>query len=252
MRQVYHACVLPKLDYASTVWDDPLRDKGHLRVLNTVQRAALLRIIAAFKSVATQTLEVECHILPTHLRLKQRGQEVIGRLCTLPPTHPLNVIMDRTKRRIHRLGTQCRFALAETLKTINVASLNELKSIDPIPFEPWRQGSLDHVRIEQDRTQALDKVEEMREAGADIIFTDASARDSRVGAAVVTPNGPERQWSTWKVGIGPTSHWTVHTAEIIAIHKATEILKMRTVNELDIENAPSALPYWHPTKILRN
>ena len=65
MRQIYQACVLPKLDYASTVWHNPLKDKGHLRVLASVQRAALLRIISAFRTVATQTLEVECHLLPT-------------------------------------------------------------------------------------------------------------------------------------------------------------------------------------------
>merc|ERR1711939_44181 len=68
----YQACVLPKLDYASPVWHNPRKDKGHLRVLSAVQRVALLRIISAFRSVATQTLEVECHILPTHLRLKRR------------------------------------------------------------------------------------------------------------------------------------------------------------------------------------
>jgi hypothetical protein len=36
MKQMYQACVVPKLDYASTVWHNPNRDKGHLRVLDTV------------------------------------------------------------------------------------------------------------------------------------------------------------------------------------------------------------------------
>ncbi|KAJ6004638.1 hypothetical protein N7540_013007 [Penicillium herquei] len=31
MRQLYEACVAPVIDYASTVWHDPLRDKTHLR-----------------------------------------------------------------------------------------------------------------------------------------------------------------------------------------------------------------------------
>ena len=31
MRQLYQACVTPIVDYASTVWHDPLRDKTHLR-----------------------------------------------------------------------------------------------------------------------------------------------------------------------------------------------------------------------------
>ena len=48
MRQLYQACVTPVVDYASTVWHNPLKDKTHLRVLGTVQRAALIRILSAF------------------------------------------------------------------------------------------------------------------------------------------------------------------------------------------------------------
>jgi hypothetical protein len=48
LRQIHQACVLPKLDYASTVWHNRRKDKGHLRVFGTVLRAALLRIISAF------------------------------------------------------------------------------------------------------------------------------------------------------------------------------------------------------------
>ena len=136
MRQVYQACVLPKLDYASTVWHDPLRDKGHLQVLGTVQRAALLCIISAFRWVATKTLEVECHILPTHLRLKKRSQDVVSRLCTLPRTHPLSGVMYRAKRRFHRQGIQPRFSLAETLKTMDATTLENLETIGPTPREP--------------------------------------------------------------------------------------------------------------------
>lgn len=65
MRQLYEACVTPVLDYASTVWHDPLRDKTHLRHLRSVQRTALTRILSAFRTVATSTLEVEAHILDT-------------------------------------------------------------------------------------------------------------------------------------------------------------------------------------------
>ena len=137
MRQVYQACVLPKLDYASSVWRNPLRDKGHLRVLSTVQRAALLRIISAFRTVATQALEVECHVLPTHLRLKRRGQDVLARLFTLPQEHPLDQVVNRVKSRTARKGTQPRFALAETAKTMKIGELGSLETIDRSPLEPW-------------------------------------------------------------------------------------------------------------------
>jgi hypothetical protein len=66
MQQLYQACVTPVVDYASTVWHDPLRDKTHLRHLNTVQRTTLIRILSAFRTVATTTLEVE-HIFCQHI-----------------------------------------------------------------------------------------------------------------------------------------------------------------------------------------
>jgi hypothetical protein len=71
------------MDYASTVWHNPLKDKVHLRTLGTVQRTALIRILSAFKTVSTAAIEVESRILPTHLRLKQRAQ-IVAR----PPQHP--------------------------------------------------------------------------------------------------------------------------------------------------------------------
>lgn len=89
MRQLYQTCVAPVVDYASTVWHDPLRDKTHLRHLNTVQRTLLIRILSAFRTVATSTLEVEAYVLPTHLRLRHRAQRTIARLHTLPRDHPV-------------------------------------------------------------------------------------------------------------------------------------------------------------------
>ncbi|KAJ5608329.1 hypothetical protein N7537_004948 [Penicillium hordei] len=88
MRQLYQACVTPVVGYASTIWHDPLRDKTHLRHLHTVQRTALVRILSAFRTVATTALEMEVHVLPTHLRLRRRAQRTIEQyriMCTPSP-----------------------------------------------------------------------------------------------------------------------------------------------------------------------
>lgn len=230
MKQIYQACVVPKLDYASTVWHNPNKDKGHLRVLNTVQRAALLRIVSAFRSVATQVLEVECHILPTRLRLKQRGQEVVLRLCSLPPTHPLARVMDRVRQRMNRQGTQPRFPLAETTKSLDSGELESLETIDPTPLPPWTRSGSVEITIDPDSSQALDKVAELIEDSEAVIYTDASEKHSKLGAGVVMVNrkgGPQR---TWQIGIGPASDWTVHAAELIAIYHAVEAIFQERVN----------------------
>jgi hypothetical protein len=93
MRQLYQACVTPKLDYASTVWHNPNKDKEHLKALNTVQRTALIKILSTFRTVATQTLEVEAHVLPTRLRLKQQAQEVITKLFIFLRGHPIHNVV---------------------------------------------------------------------------------------------------------------------------------------------------------------
>ena len=67
MRQLYQACVVPIMDYASTVWHNPLKDKIHLRTLETVQQTTLIHVLSAFKTVSTAALEIESFMLPTHL-----------------------------------------------------------------------------------------------------------------------------------------------------------------------------------------
>ncbi|CAG8429308.1 unnamed protein product [Penicillium salamii] len=76
MRQLYQACVAPIVDYASTVWHDPLRDKVHIRHLNTVQRNVLIRILSAFRTVATATLETaHSTTRPSHLECSVKSPE---------------------------------------------------------------------------------------------------------------------------------------------------------------------------------
>jgi hypothetical protein len=50
--------------------------------------------------------------------------------------------------------------------------------------------------IEQDKVQALNQVEEIMKNVKDIIYTDASAKDSNLGAAVVMPSQSHGQQRT--------------------------------------------------------
>lgn len=120
MRQLYQSYVTPVLDYVSTVWHDPLRDKTYLRHLNTVQRTSLVHILSAFRTVATATLEVEAYILPTYLRLRHRAQRTIANLYTLPREHPIWDTLSRAQKRRNNIGSYTRFPLAEALKTIDL------------------------------------------------------------------------------------------------------------------------------------
>lgn len=181
MRQLYQACVAPVVDYASTVWHDPLRDKTHLRHLNTVQRTPLIRILSAFRTVATATLEVEAHVLPTHLRLRHRAQRTIARLHTLPRDHPIWDTLSRAQKRWNNIGSYARFPLAEALKTMNVDRLNELEMIDPRPLPPWRSEAFTEINVEPDRETAKEDAETIGSRSDIVVYSDASGREGHLG-----------------------------------------------------------------------
>ena len=206
MRQLYQACVTPIVDYASAVWHNPLKDKTHLRSIRTVQRTALIRILSAFKTVSTVALEVESHMLPTHLRLKQRAQILVARLSTLPNDHPARAVVERAKLRSTHTATSHRFPLAETLKTMDLGRLQALETIDPKPQPPWQRPVFMEIDIDPDREKAQEKSLIRQAAPGISVYSDASGQQDNLGAAAVTLDqmrisyDPDRslldQWST--------------------------------------------------------
>ncbi|OGE46524.1 hypothetical protein PENARI_c208G11671 [Penicillium arizonense] len=220
MRQLYQACVTPVMDYASTVWHDPLRDKTHLRHLNTVQRTTLIRILSAFRTVATTTLEVEAHILPTHLRLRHRAQNTIASLHTLPRDHPIWDTLRRAQKRRNNIGSYARFPLAEALKTMNLERLGEVETIDPRPLPPWRAESFTDIEFGSDRETAREQADMVRSTSAIVVYSDASGREGHLGAAVVALDNNLEVIESQQVQVGPMDRWSVHVAELIGIFYA--------------------------------
>lgn len=88
------------------------------------------RILPAFRTVATTTLEVEADSLLTHLRLYHRAQNTIVTLHTLPRDHPIMSVLSRAQTRRNNVGSYACFLGAEALKTMNLESFNYLETID--------------------------------------------------------------------------------------------------------------------------
>lgn len=224
MRQVYQACVTPIMDYASTVWHNPLKDKRHLRVLDTVQRSALIRILSAFRTVATATVEVETYTLPTHLRLKQRAQRVIVNLCTLPRDHPIQDVISRARRRRDNVGSQPRFPLAESMKTMRLEQLDGLETIDPKPMAPWKPPGFLEIDIEPDREKAKDKATALQASSNMVVFSDASGQNNQLGAATVILDHNKDVVESRQLSIGSMANWSVYAAELIGIFYAISLV----------------------------
>jgi ribonuclease HI len=224
MRQIYQACVTPVVDYASTVWHGPLRDKTHLRHLNTVQRAPLIRIMSAFRTVASATLEVEAYVLPTHLRLRRRAQYTIARLHTLPRNHPIWSALLRAQRRRNNIGNYDRFPLAEALKTMDLQKLDELETIDPSPLPPWRAEPFAEIDVGSDRETAVERAETTRSTSDIVVYSDASGREGHLGAAVVALDSNLETVESQVIQVGPMDRWSVHAAELIGIFYAISMV----------------------------
>jgi hypothetical protein len=112
--------MIPVADYASTVWHNPLKDKTHLRMLSIIQRAALIRILSAFKTVSTQAMEIEAYILSTRLRLKERAERMTTNWYTLPESHLIYKVTMRAQRRSRHIGSSVQFPLAELIKIMDL------------------------------------------------------------------------------------------------------------------------------------
>jgi ribonuclease HI len=224
MRQLYQACVTPVVDYASTIWHNPLRDRTHLRLLGTVQRTALLRVLSAFRTVSTLALEVESNMLPTRLRLKQRGQIVAASLSTLPESHPVHGVIKRARIRSTHIGTGSRFPLAETMRTMDLARLQALEKIDPTPLAPWRTPAFTEIDIEPDREKAKENASARQKAASVTVFSDASGQQSHLGAAAVALDQDGNITQSRQISVGSMEYWSVYAAELMAIYYAISLV----------------------------
>jgi len=88
---MYMAAVVPKTDYAASVWYAPSRigAKRHVVALEQEQRLASRLILRAFKSVAMLVLQSEASLQSVSDRLHKRVSNHLTKLCALPLDHPL-------------------------------------------------------------------------------------------------------------------------------------------------------------------
>jgi ribonuclease HI len=183
-----------------------------------------IRILSAFRTVATATLEVEAHILPTHLRLRHRAQRTITRLHTLPRDHLIWTTLLRAQKRRNNIRSYARFPLAEALKTMDLDRLNELETIDPQPLPPWCGDAFAGIEIELDRETARERAETATSTSDVIVYSDASGREDHLGAAVVALDENQDVMGSEQVQVGPMNRWSVHVAELIGIFYAISMV----------------------------
>jgi ribonuclease HI len=202
----------------------------HLRALNTVQRVAMIRILSSFRTVATQSLEIETHIPPTQLRMKQRGQSMVAGLYTLPSDHPIRKVVERAERRINLKGSEPKFPLVQTMKTMNLTKLQCLENIDPRPRKPWVKSVFDNISVPENAEEAAEGGISLLSTPETVIYSGACTKKSNSGAAAVTLDRCRNIEQSRRVSIGASKYWSTHTVNLIAIYQAIQLADERETN----------------------
>ncbi|PWI64620.1 hypothetical protein PCL_09477 [Purpureocillium lilacinum] len=97
-RQLFKATVALAMDYASNVWMHARRVED-TRWLNKAQRIGAQAITGGFRTVATAVSEAEASIQSVEERHRQAATRLCVNLRTLPKTHPLTTLKNKTSKR---------------------------------------------------------------------------------------------------------------------------------------------------------
>jgi hypothetical protein len=99
VRQLFTAVVVPRTDYAASIWHRPGDGKANAKAqagkLETVQRYAMKAILGTFRTASTSALEIETALTPPDLRLQSRILRTVTRMRTLSKSHPLTRLINK-------------------------------------------------------------------------------------------------------------------------------------------------------------
>ena len=188
---------------------------GHTRELEKVQWLACKMITGAFRTTASDVLEIHAHVPPVALRLTDTCHREALRICALPASHPLSGPALRASRSIPRYHHS---PLHTLLRGFNLRP-DSIKAINPAPQHPnWAPLLTTHIATDKDETAACirTRMDEVQ------VFCDGSGLNGGVGAAAVVmmpPEGPHLQYLLGK----DTAHM-VFESELVGLLLVLQLL----------------------------
>ena len=219
---LYKACVLPLLEYGYPVWCT-----GDIKPLETVQQAALTRILGAMEHTSGAAMEVLANVMPLAIRLQITLVQAYLRIMRKPDNNPLkekirrleiDPIMNRMWHRTTPLGMlmMAKHDLTdfqiEHIEPLIYESMDQILQTNNITLVITKEsiGSSGNRTPEQEKRAQELALAHVSEAGNDaVIFTDGSAQ----------PNpGP--------CGAGLCAYWAGTAAD--SIEQAIPVAKLST------------------------
>lgn len=224
MRRLYITVAIPKMTYGLDVWYTPphkpagkRRNTGSVKALREfgkLQRLATIAINGALRTSPTDLLDAHSGLLPIDLLLKKICYRSMVRICTLPPTNPVQYQAVEY------------FVKPARKHTTNIQRIIKRSGLDPTIFEtvpavsrpPVYQPPLD-VIVADSKAEAI---EQETEDLADMkIYTDGSGQNGLVGASAVlyyTKKGViDEPARILRCQLGPDSKYSVWEAEAAGV-----------------------------------
>lgn len=220
-RQLYNATVVPRIDYAATVWFSPHLAKGMpiwmRRLLAPIQRVAAKTITNCFRTVAEEAACAEAYLLPVQARLTRKATRFWVDCHTLPKSNPVRACM--------KLAVGARSGCLHKsplmfLKMHTKQLFDGTETIDAFAIAPWQQLSSHVVCVSPERGEAVSRCQKAQETEMQI-FTDASMKNGRVGYGILCDAKGLAKCEIQHL-IGTSDTINIYIAELGAILEAVE------------------------------
>lgn len=210
--------VQPHTGIRDDQWVKRSGSKTFAKKLTSIQRLAAIRIAGALRSTRGDALGVHADLWPIRLLADKVCYRSTIRLCTLDEEHPLHRHIQRAVKhqvKSHPSPLHTLFATyhlrPDDIETIHTYS-HDMK---------WTRQFTD--RIEENREKAIKYTNTVIRSTRNTVYTDGSANQDGVGAAVILYINGART-NTIRYHLGPTTHYGDYEAEVVVLRLGAHLL----------------------------
>ena len=228
-RKMFISVAIPKILYAVDIWGTPkeietmeARKKGISMAsakLTSTQRAGAIAITGCLRTTPTDILDMHAKLLPIHLEMDKQCHRAATRIATLPQAHPLH----KPAKKCAARAVKRHASPLHKLMSVYGVRPSDTESIRAAPRNPATSHKRPFtVSIPADKEAST--MEDKQATEVVKVYTDGSSQDGKVGAAAVLKRA-DQPTRKLHFHLGPSTHHTVHEAELIGILLGLHLIK---------------------------
>jgi len=187
--------------------------------MGKLQRIASLAIVGGMKSTPTDLLDAHAGLLPIELTLLRFCHRAAIRLCTLPPAHPLYLLV----RGAHQSRSEKHEDPIKAALRIFELDPRKFETITPDTTPP---AYFSHIKTTISKTREDSKLIEANDTSDFKIYTDGSGHNGKAGAsAVLFKKGEPQAVRSLTYHLGDLTRHAIIEAEIIGVLLAAWLIR---------------------------